>query len=212
MFDINFNDPIPIFSSINFDTENVPFGFEKAQRRNILQNLHCEELKFIPHCHTTHLETKDHLNPPKIGECGELSYDLNAPLITKIREEFVDMKFDEKVQFIIYKKENPRIKGFEGISPKLMAEIIEKCPNLKVIGINEPSFDPEEDDGLMISHKLAFKNGIYLIELLDLSRDVNCSHEYCCFLNIFRFTISTDAYPCCPVLYRQQDARNKNNM
>lgn len=195
---IDYSNPIPIYREIDFKCEQNPFALSKAHKSIILRNPRCEEIKFIPHAHTTHLETPLHVNVDSL--LNSLPLTLNNALYTVVLD-YDDLQIastDERVEFVIIRKNQPKMIGFEGFDPSIIGNIIKAFPNLEIIGINEPSFDPEDDNGAMLVHRLAFEKGIYLIELLNL--DATPSNMYYCFLNLFRFGRS-DAYPCCPVLY-----------
>ena len=106
------------------------------------------------------------------------------------------------MQFIILKKRNPKKRQFEGISVEFLQKVLQKYSNIILLGINEPSFDPEEDHGAMLAHKFVFNcyKNVYLVELLSLD-NVDCG-DYYCLLNLFRYSSLSDAYPCSPVLYK----------
>lgn len=196
---IDWKKPIPIYSEIDFDNNNLPFKLSQAKRENCFDDLKCEKVEFIPHVHTTHLETKDHLSPENVKEC--LSLSLSEPLLTQVIDPETEFDIEENVQFVILNKSNPEMIGFGGINPEVI-ERISSNTSVLVIGINEPSFDPENDGGKLLAHKAAFSKNIYLIEMLNFSDDkkVEINNLYYCVLNIFRFS-RTDAYPCSPILY-----------
>lgn len=115
---------------------------------------------------------------------------------------------NEKVRFLIIKKESPRQIEFEGVNDELIEKVFRKFPRVEVIGINEPSFDPEFDSGKLLAHRKAFfrsrTKSIYLVESLNLNHVYDGDGEkgnYYCFLNLYRFGSSSDAYPCSLVLY-----------
>lgn len=198
---IDFDNPIPIYQEIDFESDEVPFGLSKANRNTNFVGLRCEKLEIIPHVHVTHLETKSHLGGAL--ECLPLS--LNEPLLTKIitedDDEYENESDNMQIQFLIIKKHNPKKRNFEGIN--LVDQILKKYPNTFVFGINEPSFDAEDAIEMSV-HKRFFNHNVhevivYLIEMLNL--DHVMPGRYYCFLNLFRYGL-TDAYPCSPVLYR----------
>lgn len=197
---IDFSNPIPIFREIDFECEKNPFGLPKAQKSNLLKSPCCESIEFIPHAHTTHLETPRHINAD--SPLNDLPLNLNRPLFTIIVSENVELDVDpdERVELVIIKKDDPIITGFKGVAPEMIKRIIDNFPNVEIIGTNEQSFDPEDDGGAMLAHKIAFEK-VYLVEVLDLDSIQSSQNAfYYCFLNLFRFG-KTDAYPCCPMLY-----------
>lgn len=201
LFDLK--NPIPIYSEIDFDfdrdNKRVPFGLSQAKRGNFPQSLRCEIIEFIPHVHTTHLETSDHINTSSVIGCLPMSF--SEPLYTQIIDIESEFKIKEGVEFVIIKKLNPKMNEFSGVDVNVIEKIILKS-SVKVIGINEPSFDPEFDNGALLAHKTAFKKeGICLVEMLNLSSlAVELNEFYYCLMNIFRFS-NADAYPCSPILY-----------
>lgn len=212
----DFSNPIPIYQKIEFELESkfIPFGLEGAKRTNLFKNIKCEKLEIIPHAHGTHLESKSHLTSSTEKENEPIPLSLNGPLLTKIVSIKSMNKLElesenEKVQFVIIKKEAPKRREFEGVNVEVIDEIFNKFPKVELIGINEPSFDPEFDEGKLLAHRKAFyvrNKPIYLVESLDLSRifDIDIKDDeriYCCFLNLYRFGLSSDAYPCSPMLY-----------
>ena len=201
---IDFNNPIPIYQEIDFESEEIPFGLQQARRENLYEGLRCENLNIITHAHVSHLETRSHLG----GSVEHLPLSLNEPLLTQIVKEEDDELSEsedlvEKVQFVIIKKSFPAKRNFKGVNLNFIEKVLEKYPNIVAFGINEPSVDPEDDGGLMLAHRTIFDNitnkKIYLVELLSL--DKVDSGIYYCFLNLFRYGL-TDAYPCSPVLFR----------
>ena len=206
---VDFKKPVPIYKEIDFNAESdqIPFNLPKAKRGRgggtNFNYLKCENFEIIPHAHVTHLETKSHLYGNNLVEPLPLS--LNEPLLTKIidinqiSDEITNE--NENVQFIILKKRITKKRNFEGVNIEIIKQILEKYPKIIVLGINEPSFDPEQDDCLMSAHKFLFNyKEIYLIELLNLEEIKSSNFYYYCFLNLFRLGL-TDAYPCSPVLY-----------
>lgn len=196
-FFIDFDNPIPIYQEIDFESDKVPFGLSKAKRQNAFIGLRCEKLEIITHAHVTHLETKSHLG----FSLEHLPLSLNEPLLTKIITNDNDNDCDcdgENIQFLIIKKSSPKKLKFEGLSS--VDQILKKYPNTFVFGINEPSFDPEIDKS-MLNHYNIFNHNkfVYLVEMLNLDNVI--PGRYYCFLNLFRYGL-TDAYPCSPVLYR----------
>lgn len=195
IFDIK--NPIPIYSEIDFDNKDLPFCLSQATRENKFQSVRCERIEFIPHVHGTHLETSDHINTSSVIESLPLS--LSEPLFTQIID-IEEFEIKEGVEFVIINKLYPKMNGFSGVDVSVIKKII-ATSSVRVIGINEPSFDPEFDDGNLLAHKAAFKkDGIYLVELLNLSSGVELNEFYYCLMNISRLT-KTDAYPCSPILY-----------
>jgi hypothetical protein len=201
---INFCDPIPIYQEVAFEAEEIPFDLPRAKREiekegeGKSSDLRWEKIEIIPHSHVTHLETKGHLD----GILEKPPIYLNEPLLTRIIDENAVFSegADENVQFVIIKKGSPKKRKFTGLNLEIIGEILKKYPKILVLGINEPSFDPEEDDGSVSAHKLVFEfKKMYLIELLNL--EYVKPGRYYCFLNLFRYGL-TDAYPCSPVLYR----------
>ena len=196
MLTIDFLNPIPIYTEINFNNKTIPFNLLPAERFNVFNSLKCERIDFIPHGHVTHLETKDHLKQENITE--SLPLNLSRPLLTQVIDPESEFTIREDVEFVIIKKMEPKMNEFRGVDAAVIGKISES--NVKVIGINEPSFDPENDNGKLLAHKIAFANGIYLVEMLDIPIKVEINEFYYCLMNIFRFS-KTDAYPCSPILY-----------
>ena len=207
--EIDFSNPIPIYKEIEFERESkfIPFELEGAKRTNLCKNLKCEKIEVIPHAHGTHLESKSHLSHEKENEA--IPFSLNGPLLTKIVniKTIDELEYEnERVRFVIIKKESPRQREFEGLNDELIEKVFNNFPKIEVIGINEPSFDPEFDSGKLLAHRKAFfrtrAKSIYLVESLNL--DHVCDGDmgtYYCLLNLYRFGSSSDAYPCSPVLY-----------
>jgi len=206
---IDYSNSIPIYQEINFSNSNPEsFQLPAAVRTSLCSKIRCESFKIIPHVHGTHLEGESHVDLTKSNERPPLS--LSQPLITtiieyeEIKERKTSNYSNESVQFVIIKKAHPKRSGFEGVDPKVVDELFLRFPKIQVIGVNEPSFDPENDNCSLRAHKRAFANGngnIFLVELLDLSSSsLYLNRLYTCFLNLYRFGVS-DAYPCSPILY-----------
>ena len=192
------SNPIPIYEEIDFDNNDIPFGLPQARRENQFGSIRCEKIEFVPHGHTTHLETGDHLKATAVTACLPLC--LSEPLYTQIIDPDSGFEIKEGVQFVVIKTRNPKKRDFQGVNAEIIGKII-ATTSVKVIGINEPSFDPEYDDGELLAHRKAFRHGLYLVEMLNLSsNNLNLNEFYHCLLNIFRFS-RTDAYPCSPILY-----------
>jgi hypothetical protein len=200
---IDFRKPIPIYSEIDF-TDKCPqvFNLPRASQRCLTCTVRCASLQIIPHAHGTHLEGRSHVDLSV--ENARPALNLNGPLITTIidYERPVDTWFKDTVQFLIIKKRTPKLVGFRGINPEFMKHILMEYPNISVLGINEPSFDPEQDEGRLLAHKVAFSSpDVHLVEFLDLNNSkAKSGLMFHCFLNLYRFGVS-DAYPCSPVLY-----------
>lgn len=199
LFDLK--NPIPIYSEIDFDTKTqVPFSLSLAKRGSLCKSLRCERFDFIPHVHTTHLETSDHINRSSV--IGPLPLSLSEPLFTQIIDPASEFEIKDGVEFVIIKKSDPQMRGFSGVELDVLEKIVGGVSSVKVIGINEPSFDPEFDNEKLLAHKTAFKkDGIYLVEMLNFPPStIGLNEFYYCLMNIFRLT-KTDAYPCSPILY-----------
>lgn len=197
---IDFSNPIPIYQCINYDESDIPFNLPKPKRENIFDNLRCERLEIITHAHMTHLETKSHILMDT--EIEELPLSLNEPLLTKVVD--IDTVKDElpnlDIKFVILKKQKPKKRNFDGVPVEVIENLLDKYRNVMALGINEPSFDPEQDNGAMLAHTRFFrKNETYLVEFLNLE-GLNSGFYYC-FLNLSRNIGLSDAYPCSPVLY-----------
>lgn len=204
---VDYSNPIPIFHEIYFDREKNPFGLTSAKRVECCKSLRCEKIEFIPHSHSTHLETDCHIN--LFQTPAELDFNLSRPLMTKIitfGEDLKTRKWDEMVEFLIFKKIRPKMESdFEGIPIDFLQRAARLHPKAFVFGVNEPSFDPEIDGGKMRAHKEVFssRDSRYIIEALNLDLvPSDSSKYYYCFLNIFRYGKS-DAYPCSPILYER---------
>jgi len=160
----------------------------------------CQEITIIPHAHGTHVESQAHTD----GIAVDFPMRINAPLLAKVVTFVHDnlSALDADVQFLVFKKKSPRMKGFAGLDPDLVEAIRSVYPAVFILGIDEPSFDPEHDGGELKFHRRWFQNsGSFLVELLDLTNisDSNNYYHYC-LMNAVLWA-GTDAIPASPILY-----------
>lgn len=109
--------------------------------------------------------------------------------------------FDD-VKFLILK--DPTCAN--GFSTEIIPKIFAHFPNLLVLGTERPSFDPEQDGGILQFHRQYFTlyPDNFLVELLNLEDErIELKTKYFCLLNPY-FIADTDAIPCCPVLIPEQ--------
>lgn len=191
---------IPIFKTPTWNGGETVFALKEPAKKSIhFPGCICDEICLIPHAHGTHIEGRGHI----MREFHDFPLSLAEPIQTIILDEGGEVGGSDSVPFVMIRKENPKMKSFQGIDTNYIPRLIESFPSLCILGINEPSFDPEFDEGRLEFHKAFFDSlpDGYLVELLDFSNGrIECNYMYECNLNPY-FITETDAIPCCPILY-----------
>lgn len=198
-------DIIPIFERPDFNATNTTscfFGLPHP-KRDIIYSLNengtgcvCEKFQIIPHAHGTHIESASHV----LNEQYSIPSYLCLPLVTSILTDINDVNSTfEQVTFVILKSDFDS----NGFDASIIPKLLHYFPNLRILGTNKQSFDPEYDNGLLSFHRSYFaarpKN--FLVELLNLQDErIEIKKEYYCLLNPYFISECTDALPCSPVL------------
>lgn len=200
-------DGIPIFRTPTWNGSERVFGLGGPKKTSLsFTGCKCDEVRFIPHAHGTHIEGRGHIK----RDFGAFPLSLAEPKQTIIINDLTKVEACEYVEIVIVHKKEPKMSGFCGLDKDYLPRLLQCFPRLCILGINEPSFDPKVDEGRLEFHKTFFDllpDG-FLIELLDLTDDrIECNYIYECRLNPY-FITDTDAIPCCPILYPGRSNKN----
>jgi hypothetical protein len=222
MFKAVWSRPISIFTVPDFgngDSGSPPFGLPGPSKKSLLSvasgaDVNCDELRIIPHAHCTHLESGMHIassfkfsplpvsiNAPKLAIVLDAN-DLDGPKDDEIEVVFIRKPVSISASAPVPAPAPASIRDPIGLRHELASIIDKRFPTALVVGINEASFDAEDDCKLPFHrHWFAAASNHFLLELADLS-DCNLQHNgrYLCLLNV-QLLRGTDAFPACPILY-----------
>lgn len=149
-----------------------------------LPRLECSRMTFVPHAHTTHIESAEHLRMAGTQTkalCDQLPSTMTCSVWPRAAEaEVVIIPSNLLCLFTVM-------------------QAILRCEKLRIVATDAVSLDPPNDGGALLSHRAlwSFKPKVLIIELCDkYAIDRMNSDTYNCHISVFPFWQS-DAVPVC---------------
>lgn len=226
---IDLSDSIDISLPISPDLPISAFGMQAAQERVLLEpktdepkGCRCSQLTIIPHVHTTHFETAQHYGDQKVSS---LMIARSIPPLLTCLTIHVEWTPAGPIKFSTPNVRNGNVAavllcsgwikhqiqqkaydwtGFNPpyVSVEMMEQIQRAFPRIRLLLLDLPSVDPEDDGGRLLAHRAFLKQeNRGLIEMCLVDRQlIQDNTIYALFPNIA--AIDTDGIPCRPILYR----------
>ncbi len=209
--------PKPIYLHCSTKTPWRCFGIEETNIQQLFKinngsGCRCDQITFCPHSSGTHLETSAHVDKdgvkpfevfnslPPLIICKIINVDEveNCQVMSGI--EAVGLRFGfigqmvDQVHFNLTGLDPPYIRK------NVMQKIQSLFPEMKVLLVDLPSVDKEDDDGQLLAHKLFFdQGGKAIIEMCHFQTNLDTTLLYSLSINMAPF--DSDACPCAPILY-----------